>query len=126
MVQSSMSYDGTIFEDADLERTWIHDGSSWVLAKRRIDVVSPTAGGVAANLVAIVASDGTRVLSAVWPGRSGPVHRLSGGEIVTESRWGECPPGRRLHSRGRLYLLEGTLDDLYGRVRREITGSHQR
>jgi hypothetical protein len=131
-----------MFEDRELTRTWIHTGGAW----RRMSQTDrgggkrslchyPVLGGppvsdgavwggsrdVADLPVVAVRSENPRyVLAIAWPY---PRSILSNAEIPcihADPIWPDCPPGRRVHVRGKMYLIDGTLEDVENRVRREV------
>jgi hypothetical protein len=133
---------GTIFADKTLERTWIHAGGQW---KRMSDSDRgggkrelchyPITGGEPVHdgrewggsgdvadigLAAVVSEDGQHVFAIAWPN---PRTILSNAFIPcvhADPAGIQCPPGTRVHVRGKVYLIEGQLDDLLNRVRREV------
>ncbi len=132
----------TMFEDRTLQRTWIHTGGAWRKmadtnrgSGKRSLCHYPVQGGppvrdgslwgaskdiVDAPVVAVTSKDGRHVFAIAWPR---PRSILSNADIPcvhADPIWPKCPPGRRLHVRGKVYLMAGTLDDLLHRVRREI------
>ncbi len=137
---------GTMFEDASLERTWIHADGKWlrmadtdrgdgdpalchypVAGGPDVNVPAPWGiGGVTADadVVAVTSEDGRYVFAIAWPQ---PASILSNAHIPcvhTDPVLPECPPKRRVHQRGKLYLIEGSLDDLLARVQREVLRKH--
>lgn len=133
---------GTMFEDRALERSWIHTGGKWRKMAdtdrgggKRSLCHYPVKGGppaldgklwggskdaVDAPVVAVTSKDGKHVFAIAWPC---PRSVLSNADIPcvhADPILPVCPPGRRVHIRGKIYLMAGTLDDLLGRVRREI------
>ncbi len=132
----------TVFDDRDLRQTWIHTGGRWVRMAdtdrgggKRSLCHYPLQGGppvhdgelwggssdiVDAPLAAVTGKDGKHVFAIAWPQ---PRSILSNADLPcvhADPRWPKCPPGRRVHLRGKLYLVEGTLDDVLRRVRRDI------
>ncbi len=133
---------GTMFADNKLTRTWIHTAGRW---KRMADTDRgggrrelchyPVVGGpkitdagqwggssetADIGVAAVTSKNGKYVFAIAWP-RTRSL--LSNADIpcahADPTAW-NCPPGRRAHLRGKLYLMEGTLDDLLARVRRDI------
>ncbi|MDQ1256379.1 MAG: hypothetical protein QG656_975, partial [Candidatus Hydrogenedentes bacterium] len=133
---------GTLFEDRTYERTWGLFGGQW---RRLCDMdrgeADPSlchyrvAGGPDFNgdslwgksadvldrgMVAITSPDGQYVFAIVWPDC---MRVLTNGGIPcvhADPPAYPVPPKKRLHIRGKVYLMKGTLDDLLARVRREI------
>jgi hypothetical protein len=73
------------------------------------------------GLVAALAPDGKHVLAIAWPH---PKSILSNWLIPcfhADPIWPQCPPKQSVRVRGNVYLLEGTLDDLLMRYRRDFT-----
>ena len=133
---------GTIFEDRKLERTWGLFGGEWkrlaetdrgpgrfelchyrVAGAPKFDV--PLPWGRSNDLldigVVVVASPDEKYLFAIaWP-ECGRVLTNAGIPCVhSDPPAHSVPPGKRFHMRGKVFLMEGTLDDLLRRVRREI------
>jgi hypothetical protein len=107
---------GTMFADGDLERTWIHTAGTW---KRMAD----TDRGKEFTddpVVAVTSPDSRYVFAIAWPHPRSILTNTELGCVHADPILPECPPGRRVHVRGKLYLIEGTLDDLLARVRREL------
>ena len=132
----------TMFEDRTLERSWVHTGGAW---RRMADTDRgggkrslchyPVVGGppvhdgklwggskdvVDAPVAAVASKDGRHVFAIAWPN---PRSIMSNADIPcvhADPIWPNCPAGRRVHVRGKVYLIAGTLDDVLGRVRREI------
>ena len=107
--------DATSF--ADPQRIWILQDQMW----RRLTQQSPlsfAAGEIRA--VAVTSTDGREILAIAWPRMV--VRRESAESFAVQCGpdWPACPPGRRLHVRGKLYLMHGSLEDLRLRVQREI------
>ncbi|MBN1344169.1 MAG: hypothetical protein JXQ73_15900 [Phycisphaerae bacterium] len=132
----------TMFEDHELKRSWIHTAGRW----RRMAETDrgggkrslchyPLEGGppvhdgnlwggskdvVDAPVAAVTSKDGKHVFAIAWPK---PRSILSNADIPcvhADPVWPDCPPGRRVYVRGKIYLIEGTLEDVIARVRREI------
>jgi hypothetical protein len=129
---------GTLFADPGLERSWIHTGGQWV---RMADTERgrychyyrdgeapeslPAPWSVAREpfdepVVAVTSEDGDHVFAIAWPE---PRSILSNADIPcvhADPREVVCPVGRRVVLRGKVFLMNGTLDDLLRRVRREV------
>ena len=133
---------GTIFEDRTYERTWgLFDGTWKRLSemdrgegdtalchygvKGGPPVSVPLPWGASKDLldvgmVALTSPDERYVFAIAWPDCQ---RILTNGHIPCvhgDPPAYSAPPGRRLHIRGKVFLMEGTLDDLLHRVRREI------
>lgn len=118
---------GTEFDDPEGARTLVLTNGSWQRLRDRESRVPEGLDGAAldgASLdapVVVVRSDrGGRVLALAWPRPLRVRREASPSALVLEPSWPRCPPRRRAHQRGRLWMLEGDLDDVLGRVRREI------
>ena len=133
---------GTAFADASLERTWIHTGGAWKAMSatdrgkgRRELCHYPVEGGpplsvgppwgassdsVDAPVVAVTSPDGKYVFAIAWPRPRSVLSNADLPCVHADPVLPKCPPRRRVHVRGKLYLFEGTLDDLLARVRRDI------
>jgi hypothetical protein len=133
---------GTMFEDPALERTWIHSNGKWVAMADTsrgdgdrafchypveggppIDVPLPwgVGGDVAdCGVAAVTSADGRYVFAIAWPDARSLLSNAEIPCVHADPVLAECPSGRRIHRRGKLYLMEGTLDDLLERVRREV------
>jgi hypothetical protein len=133
---------GTMFADSELTRTYLHVDGAWVkmadtdrggqdpdLAHYPVvggpNVQPPPPWGKGAvtadaDVVAVVSQDGRYVFGLAWPqARS----ILSNAKIPCVHADPVLPygaAGRRVYVRGKLYLLEGNLDDLYQRAQRDI------
>lgn len=73
-------------------------------------------------LVAVTSSDGRHLFAISWllcPALSfnPEIPCVHADPVIPQ-----CSPGKRVHVRGKLYLMEGTLDDLLHRVRWELPG----
>jgi len=133
---------GTIFEDRTLDRTWVHIDGAW---KRMKDtdrgggkfelchypvMDGPDVHGAGdwgassertdANLVAATSKDGKYVFAVAWPRPRSILSNAFIPCIHADPLLPDCPPGRRVHLRGKLYLMEGALEDVLHRVRREV------
>ncbi len=133
---------GTMFEDRALERTWLHTGGKWVKMAETdrgagkpslchypvqggpaVDVPLPWGAGAevsGAPVAAVTSEDGAYVFAIAWPHPGTVVSNADIPCVHADPQWPSCPPGRRVHVRGKVYLLEGTLEDVLRRVRREI------
>jgi hypothetical protein len=133
------------FRDETGERTYIVSGGKWVRmadtdrgqGRRELchypcvggldlpDNADPAGWGKARvtsdfGLVGCLATDGKHVLGIAWPH---PKSILSNWLIPcfhADPVWPPCQPGVRVRVRGRLYLIEGTLDDLLARYREDF------
>ena len=75
-------------------------------------------------VVAVTSAGGRHVFALAWPR---PRSILSNAEIPcvhADPVLPKCPPRRRVHVRGKIYLMEGTLDDVLARVQREVLPEH--
>ncbi|MBN2310998.1 MAG: hypothetical protein JXR94_18630, partial [Candidatus Hydrogenedentes bacterium] len=133
---------GTLFDDPALERTWLHTDGRWVrmadtdrgAGKRSLchypvagaPPIAPAppwgAGRETADLsvAAVTSEDGKHVFAIAWPGAGSILSNAEIPCIHADPRWPACPGGRRVHLRGKVFLMEGTLDDVARRVAREI------
>ena len=133
---------GTTFEDKALERTWGLFGGVWkklaetdrgagefalchygVKDGASFDV--PLPWGKSANLldlgaVAVTSEDGEHVFAIAWPGCERVLTNADIPCVHSDPPAYPAPVGKRLHIRGKLYLIRGTLDDLLHRVQREV------
>ncbi len=134
----------SIFEDRTLERSWIHTAGKW---KRMSET---NRGGGKRELCHYPIKGGPEVGDAGdWGGSPELVDAPVAAATSPDSRYvfgisfaqprsivsntlipclhadpvaPPCPPGGQAKVRGKLYLLEGTLDDLLARVRRDTAG----
>lgn len=92
--------------------TVTRQGDAWVPA------AAATSSETLHSLVAVTFGGLKRVLAVAWPGfeTSVPTDRgvLAGPDLA------RCPPGRRAHVYGKLYVLEGTPNELLMRFQREV------
>ena len=72
------------------------------------------------GLAAVTSQDERYVFAIVWPNPSSVLSNADIPCLHADPTWPPCPPGRRVYRRGKIYLLEGTLEDLVRRVRTEI------
>ncbi|MHB0960378.1 MAG: hypothetical protein ACYC0X_08830 [Pirellulaceae bacterium] len=134
--------EGTLFADPTLTRTYLHSGGAWVrmadtdrggqdpaLTHYPVtdgpDVVVPAPwgkGGVIADadVVAVVSADEKYVFAVAWPQARSILSNAHIPCIHADPVLPFGEAGRRVYVRGKLYLLEGNLDDLYQRVARDI------
>ena len=130
----------TMFEDHSLERTWVHTGGQWrkmaetdrgsgkrSLCHYPVESGPPVMDGevwggskdvVDLPVVAVTSEDGKYVFALSWPR---PRSILSNAELPcvhADPALLECPSGKVARIRGKLYLMEGSLDDLRRRVNR--------
>jgi len=133
---------GTMFEDHALERTWGLFSGQWrrlsdtdrgagkfELCHYRVegeaDFEVPLPWGKSADIldmgvVAVTSPDARYVFAIAWPDCRRVLTNADIPCVHSDPPALDAPPGRRRHIRGKVYLLEGTLDDLLGRVRREV------
>jgi hypothetical protein len=74
------------------------------------------------GLVAVAYPDGKHVMGLAFPK---PRYILSNWGIPcvhADPTWPECAPGARVSVHGKVYLIEGTLDDLWSRYCRDFEG----
>ena len=141
-VQFCAVLEGTLFADPALTRTYLHSGGKWVkmadtdrggqdpalthypvLGGPDIQVPAPWGkGGVIADadVVAVVSADGKYVFAVAWPQARSILSNAHIPCIHADPLLPFGDAGRRVYVRGKLYLLEGNLDDLYQRVERDI------
>jgi hypothetical protein len=133
---------GTLFEDRALDRTWIYTAGAWkrmsdtdrgpgdpalchysVAGAPPISVHAPWGKGndtADLGVAAVTSADGRHVFAIAWPNAGSILSNTHIPCVHADPRWPQCPPGRRVYVRGKVYLIQGTLDDLVHRVRREI------
>ncbi len=133
---------GTLFGDQELERTYLHTGGKWVkmadtdrgkgrweLCHYALEGGPPVqqAGdwGASSDLadapvVAVVSEDGKYVFGIAWQNAASLLSNALIPCVHADPLWPETPQGRAAVVRGKLYLMEGSLDDLLARVKREI------
>lgn len=133
---------GTVFADPELSRTYLHSGGQWVKMSEtdrgghdralthypvaggpELQVPPPWGkGGVTADtdVVAVVSEDGQYVFAVAWPQARSILSNAHIPCVHADPIIPFCEAGRRVYVRGKLYLLRGTLDDLYRRVQRDI------
>ena len=132
----------TMFEDKKFDRTWLYTAGVW---KKMSDTDRgagdpslchyPMAGGPPVHVplpwgkggetadigvAAVTSADSRYVFAIAWPNAGSILSNAHIPCVHADPRWPPCPPGRRVHVRGKIYLLEGTLDDVIHRVKREI------
>ncbi len=134
--------DGTVFADPTLARTYLHSGGAWVKMADTdrggqdpalthypvrggpdIQVPAPwgTSGVAAdADVVAVVSPDEKYVFAVAWPQARSILSNAHIPCVHADPLLPFADAGRRVFVRGKLYLLEGTLDDLYQRVERDV------
>ncbi|MCP4642794.1 MAG: hypothetical protein GY851_20270 [bacterium] len=134
---------GTMFDDPELTRTWIFSAGRWVkmsdtnrgegdpelchysvAGSPQIEPGAPWGAGDAVadlGLVAVTSEDGDHVFAIAWPDARSILSNAKIPCVHADPVLPDCPPGRRVHVRGKLYLMEGTLNDVAARARREIT-----
>ncbi len=71
------------------------------------------------DVAAVVSKDGKHVFAIAWPEPQSFLTNAQLPCVHADPGWPQCPPGRRALVRGKVYLMEGGLDDLLARVRRE-------
>jgi hypothetical protein len=137
---------GTLFEDRTLERTWIYTDGMWkrmaetdrdrdekdadealchysVVGSPPVNVPAPWGTGREAaelSVVAVMSKDGQYVFAIAWPHARSILSNAHIPCVHADPLLPACPPGRRVHIRGKVYLMKGTLNDLANRVRREV------
>ena len=133
---------GTLFADPDLTRTFLHADGKWVKMSDtdrgdndralthypvqggpEVKVPPPWGkGGVTADadVVAVTSADGKYLFAVAWPHARSILSNAHIPCIHADPLLPFSEAGRRLYVRGKLYLMEGTLDDLYRRVERDI------
>ena len=133
---------GTMFADPDLTRTFLHADGKWVKMSDTDRGVNDRAlthypvqggpevkvpppwgkGGVTADadVVAVLSADGKYLFAVSWPQARSILSNAHIPCIHADPLLPFGEAGRRVYIRGKLYLMEGTLDDLYQRVERDI------
>ncbi|MFO7974496.1 MAG: hypothetical protein R6V12_07670 [Candidatus Hydrogenedentota bacterium] len=92
--------------------TFKHQGDKWTPApgapssEARPSLVAVTVGGL------------NRVLALAWPGFETSVATSRG--MLAGPELPRCPPGRRTHVYGKLYVIEGGRQDLFTRFQKEV------
>ena len=102
---------GTPFEDSDRQRTWILTPEGWL----RENAQSNAALGSGA--VAVVSTSGKRILCMAWPRAE---RTIAGTDMGVALRPVRVPLDKRYHVRGKIYLIDGDLDVLEDRIRKEM------
>ncbi|MEA3226853.1 MAG: hypothetical protein U9Q07_12960, partial [Planctomycetota bacterium] len=104
--------EGTEFAD----NTWVHRHEVWQrLTKMDRNQVDDNYDRVAAT-----SSDGKYLFCLAWPAPTVPARDSSAPGVHFDPILPPCPPGKRVHIRGKLYLMRGTLEELDARARREV------
>ena len=134
---------GTLFDDPSLEHTWIHANGDWVkLSDTDRGAGDPGfchypvegapalgtlpepwgVGGVTADadVVAVTSPDGKYVFAIAWPQARSILSNAKLPCVHADPILPQAAPRRRVHQRGKVYLMEGSLNDLYARVKREV------
>ncbi|MEA3364010.1 MAG: hypothetical protein U9Q79_00085 [Candidatus Hydrogenedentes bacterium] len=88
------------------------EGNAWMPAPVE------TSSESSRSLVAVTFGGLNRVLAIAWPDFETSVATAQG--ILTGPDLPFCPPGRRAHVYGKLYIIEGTPNDLLMRFQREV------
>lgn len=104
----------TVFEDNQLERSFILVNGEWQSIKGAAEP-----GILNAQLVATLSRDGDHIFAIGWPGQK---HLLDKTKSAVSSlvNLADCPTNRRSYIYGKIFIVKGTLNDLYMRFRREI------
>jgi hypothetical protein len=135
--------EGTAFDDPQLERTFGYVDGEWValmntdrsegafemchyeVGDAELPPLPKPWGRAAEKLdegfVAIKSEDGKRIFAIVWPQARNVLTNTHIPCVHADPPPYPAAPGKRLHLRGKVYLIEGSLDDLLARVRREVT-----
>jgi hypothetical protein len=106
-----------------LEGTEFADGKTWIHKDEKWQPVNDAGGNQFVDdcdRVAVISADGNHLFCLVWPA---PVRLAAGSPapgVFLDPVLPSCPPGKRIHVRGKLYLMRGTLEELDARVRREV------
>lgn len=108
----------------DLE-IWFHNKGTEAVQPSitcRVETQGTLFGGApaeeAGHMLVLASQDGTRAFGMAWENA-----HLSGTEphrLQMAPALSECPPGKRVFMRGRIYLAEGSADEVLDRARREI------
>jgi len=98
---------GTEFEDPDGSRTWALTSNGWKKANGYHD---------RADAIAVQSGRGERVLAMAWNSAKGVSAEPKPGVILKSI----SIIGRRIHVRGKIYLMKADLDVLADRIRKEI------
>jgi hypothetical protein len=104
----------TVFEDRKGDRTWALTSEGWGKVGPK---AAPADSGIGA--IAAKSSDGEKIVCMAWPRAVGVVAE-HGKRIGVALRSVRFPPNRRYHVRGKIYLVEGDLQVLGDRIRREM------
>jgi hypothetical protein len=104
--------DGTEFA-AD---TWIHRHEGW----HRLSKTDKNQVAGDCDRAAVKSSDGKHLFCLAWPAPTILARDSSTPGSHLDPVLPPCPPGKRVHIRGKLYLMSGTLDELDARARREV------
>lgn len=110
----SLDVEGSEFEDADGSRTWALSSEGWQKA------LSQPKG---ARAIAVQSEDGGHLLAMAWNNYSNIT--LDGGPGVVLKPV-EFALHKRYHVRGKVYLVEGDLDVLGDRIKKELNIKFQK
>jgi hypothetical protein len=106
---------GTPFEDPDGQRTWRLTTQGWHSAAD-----GPLESTGEAPVVAVRSADGKRIVCLAWS-HADAVRADDGLKIGSVLRSVDPPGGRRYHVRGKIYLMDGSLEILRDRVSKELS-----
>jgi len=104
--------EGTPFEDTERGRTWFLTAEGWEKVGGERDTVSGS------GVVAVVSANGKRILCMAWPRAERVIVGRNMGVAIEPVRF---PTSKRYHIRGKVYLIEGDLEILEDRIRKETT-----
>ncbi len=104
--------EGTEFAD----NTWVHRHEGW----QRLSKMDKNQADDDCDRVAAVSSDGKYLFCLAWPAPTVLVRDSLSPGVHFDPVLPPCPPGKRVHIRGELYLMRGSLDELDARARREV------
>jgi hypothetical protein len=149
-VQFCATLAGTMFSDETLERTWVHTAGEWKRMSetdrgggRRETCRYPMIGGsvfpqegiwgvsrdvLDVGAVAVTSEDCRHAFAIAWPRLHWALSNTLLPCVHADPLLPPCPPKRRVHMRGKLYLLEGPaadeptllLTELLRRVKRDV------
>ena len=105
--------EGTEFADG---RIRVHKRGTW----RPVSEMSTSQADNGCDRVAAMSADGRYVFCLAWPAPVSLAADSPAPGVHLDPVLPSCPPGKRIHIRGKLYLMRGALEELDARVRREV------